>query len=331
MGSLNVLMVEHDVECRSLIRHAMRAMTSPRIHLTEVERGRDAIERARQDAYACALLGCHLPDGDGLRFIPDLMGGNHPPAVIMLAPEDDRARALRALAAGAQDFLPWGAITPEGLARAIEFASERHRVTRALEEGRRKIAQVAFLDPLTGVLNRRGLEHLAIQDVRRAARSGAPLMAIAVDCDDLRRVNQRWGQPVADEVLVEIVRRVHRCVRAPDRFARVGGDEFLLVMPDTTEGEALAVAEKIHAAIAGQPFAVGGAVLQATASLSVFAVPPSARGLGDLLAAAQAARFEARSAGRASIARLPDLPDVGAIEADAFSSGAWAEAGGRAR
>lgn len=105
---------------------------------------------------------------------------------------------------------------------------------------------IAQMDPLTGVLNRRGLERVVQVEVQRKKRHGGEMHALFLDLDDFKRLNDVYGTATGDAVLITVARLLTDCVRATDHIARVNGDDFLIMLPNTKRNEARLVAEKIH-------------------------------------------------------------------------------------
>ena len=112
----------------------------------------------------------------------------------------------------------------------------------------------ANTDPLTGVGNRRRLAAEVDEAAAEAVRGGRPLSVVSFDLDQFKRVNDRFGHEAGDDVLVEVVRRVQAVVRNGDALGRWGGEEFLVVLPDCDEANAVRVAEACREALAGCPF-----------------------------------------------------------------------------
>jgi diguanylate cyclase (GGDEF)-like protein len=115
-------------------------------------------------------------------------------------------------------------------------------IARALD----RLARWAMRDPLTDLLNRRGLERVLVRENSSRERGGGPLVALLVDCDDFKRVNDAWGLATGDDVLRKVAEVLTGCVRAKDTVARVGGDEFLVLLPHTRTFEAVEVAQRIR-------------------------------------------------------------------------------------
>lgn len=150
--------------------------------------------------------------------------------------------ALTTLVVGAAGVLgvSWAEHRGEQRVRSTERAAERDRAW--LERQLRRAETRAEHDPLTGLLNRRGLERVTVDLTRRADAVGV----LVIDVDDFKEVNDRLGHDAGDEVLRNLADRLCRCVRPTDALARTGGDEFVVVLPDTGPAELDAVARRIH-------------------------------------------------------------------------------------
>ncbi len=164
---------------------------------------------------------------------------------------------------------------------------------------RRRLARaekLAATDPLTGLPNRRQADEMLVRLVAAARRTGRPLAIALVDLDHFKAVNDRFGHAAGDVALRETGTAIRAFVRSSDHVARFGGEEFLLLLPDTSRTDAVAVAEKLRRRIAGlEVDELDGGV---TASLGVAAFPQDGDSPDELIKAADAALYRAKENGR---------------------------------
>jgi diguanylate cyclase (GGDEF)-like protein len=163
-----------------------------------------------------------------------------------------------------------------------------------------KLKQEAQTDSKTGLLNARYLQQALNEEFERATRSGRPLALIMADLDFLRTVNNTYGHLAGDAALVAVGHAIRGAIRATDHGGRFGGEEFTVVLPDTTVAEAAVVAERIRAAIEATPVSVPlrDEPIFVTMSLGVAERTPNMATVTDLTDAADVAVYEAKRAGR---------------------------------
>jgi diguanylate cyclase (GGDEF)-like protein len=133
------------------------------------------------------------------------------------------------------------------------------------------LEKLALTDPLTGLPNRRAIDRLVESEIRRRARYPSPLALGLLDADHFKEINSRFLLPGGDQVLIELGRTVSACLRAVDTVARVGGEEFQVVAPETTFEGATALGERIRAGVEQSTYYYNGSSIQATVSIG-FAV-----------------------------------------------------------
>lgn len=133
----------------------------------------------------------------------------------------------------------------------------------------------ALRDPLTGIANRRALDAALMREASRAARSGQPLALLMIDIDWFKKVNDSFGHHVGDGVLCGLAQRIGARLRRHDLVTRFGGEEFVVLLPDTGIEGAAAAAEEIRAAVAAEPFVVGEQAIAITVSVGVAAGVPA--------------------------------------------------------
>lgn len=163
------------------------------------------------------------------------------------------------------------------------------------EEALREMSQT---DPLTGVANRRHFFLRAGEELSRARRYGRDLSIVMLDLDHFKRVNDRWGHAAGDRVLKMLCVVCMRILRQADLMARVGGEEFAVVVPDTNLDGATLLAERVRLAVADQALAEGGDMIRVTLSAGVSALAPTDSTVDDVLKRADQALYSAKAAGR---------------------------------
>ena len=162
---------------------------------------------------------------------------------------------------------------------------------RALEHQR----HLATVDSLTGALNRRAFEIAAERERLRSARHGGALSLAYLDVDHFKAANDRLGHHAGDRMLEQVAAAIAQAVRATDLFARMGGDEFVLLLPETDAREAMAVVQRVRAAAAAAARAAGYPAAL-SAGIATFRFPPES--VDAMLAAADNLLYKAKEAGR---------------------------------
>lgn len=212
---------------------------------------------------------------------------------------DQRPRLIKALEIGVNDLLA-RPVDPGELCARAKTQIRRKRYTDYLRNNLDQSLELAVTDQLTGLHNRRYMDGQLTALVARAGQGGEPVCLLAVDIDHFKKINDGFGHDVGDEVLREFAVRLASNVRAVDLPVRHGGEEFLVVMPDTRIEDARRIAERLRLHVAGSPFRVmGGAqALDVTISIGVAASLPGEATPEGLLKRADAAMYEAKAAGR---------------------------------
>ena len=192
-------------------------------------------------------------------------------------------------------------ITPMLLAAVLRRQLRgKMQVDAQLLAANAQLAELAQTDPLTGLLNRRGFDKNLAREWRRCRRAGRPISLLMLDADHFKLYNDRFGHQTGDQVLQAIATCIVKNIRRPgDIAARYGGEEFAIVLPDTNQTGALKVAESIRKAIEDLAIRHVPENLCVTVSAGVSYAEPGPGGQAeDLLAAADAALYESKSAGR---------------------------------
>jgi two-component system cell cycle response regulator len=169
--------------------------------------------------------------------------------------------------------------------------------------------RLATHDSLTGLLNRASMWDILNRDVTRARRGGRELALLLVDVDRFKLVNDTLGHLAGDEVLRAVAGRIAATMRAGDASCRFGGEEFVVILPETDAEEAMVAAERLRAAITGTPVTTRAGTVTCTASIGVATLPPGVAEDGEALVhAADMAMLEAKRTGRNRVCRRLLIP-----------------------
>ncbi len=241
---------------------------------------------------------------DGLRFAAQIRSDEatrHLPILGVVDP-DDRPRLVKALDIGFNDILT-RPIDPQELSARVRSQVRGKRYTDFLRSNLDQSFELAVTDQLTGLHNRRYMTGQLGALVNRAVRGGDPVSALMIDIDHFKKVNDNFGHDVGDEVLREFAVRLASNVRAIDLPCRYGGEEFVVIMPDTRLEDAQRIAERIRRHVAGSPFRLTSDAepLSVTISVGVASTGADGDNAEALLKRADEALYAAKAAGRNTV------------------------------
>jgi diguanylate cyclase (GGDEF)-like protein len=192
------------------------------------------------------------------------------------------------------------------MVRRLEaLIQEKERLTQSLEQANRELEIQATSDALTGLANRRAVEAALMRDLARADREHSSVSLLALDVDHFKKVNDTYGHAVGDLVLAAIGVALRNTLRGGDLPGRIGGEEFIAILPNTDTDGAAVTAERLRKVISEQRVRVPGGTLGVTASFGVStARGPGCAGTGKaLLERADAALYAAKRGGRNRVER----------------------------
>lgn len=198
----------------------------------------------------------------------------------------------------------------ELLALRRELEARIAERTLALQVANERLAEASRTDALTGLFNRRGFLERGASEIDRSRRSGKPLCVVMADADHFKRINDRYGHATGDLALQGLAELLRGTLRSQDVVARWGGEEFILLLPETDVHGASQAAESIRRQVAGQPLHAGDLELTVTLSFGL-AEHRSERGLEATIAHADAALYRAKAAGRDRVVAHRAVPPAG--------------------
>jgi len=271
-------------------------------HTVDVESNpSEGLFRAAEGNCDLVIVSLGLKDFDGLRLcsqIRSLERTRNVP-ILAVAEADNNARLVRGLEIGVNDYLIRPIDKNEMLAR-VRTQIKKKRYTERLRDNVQLSIEMAITDGLTGLFNRRYMEtHLATL-VEQAASRGKPIAVMVLDIDYFKAINDGHGHDAGDDVLREFSLRIRKSIRNIDLACRYGGEEFVLVMPETDMAVATMVAERLRRRIATEPFAIqqGARSLEVTISIGIAALTAPTDTAAAILKRADEALYRAKRDGR---------------------------------
>jgi len=289
------------VDNRGLLHDRIRESLGMSHDVVGVDDPQMAVIDAAEGAFELILINLDLDGYDGLRLcsqLRSLQRTRQIPIIIIVDP-DDQPRMIRALDMGVNDYLARPVDRQELLAR-VNTQIRRWRFSTRLRDNVQQSIELSVTDPLTGLYNRRYLDSQVEVLVDNAANRGRPLSLLMLDVDYFKAVNDTYGHAAGDRVLRELANRIRKHIRAVDLGFRVGGEEFVIVLPDTEADVALRVAERLRKAVSARAFPLnnGKGALPVTISVGIAAFASPDDTLATLLKRADEALYKAKREGR---------------------------------
>jgi diguanylate cyclase (GGDEF)-like protein len=299
-----LLIVEDDRQYAKLLAELLTSSFS-HIEISSLGTIDDACRRIDRGGIDLVLLDLELPDADGLQALERLHDCVSEIPIIVLTSRSDEELALAALQNGAEDYLVKDSVDQRILVRSIRYALERHhgirdlaRVKRELQLANSALEKLTLIDPLTELLNRRGLQQALSREIKRVEREKIDVLVLLVDIDNFKRVNDSFGHAVGDVALQEIAHRLRSCVRAIDYACRIGGDEFLLLLSNADHVEASRIAERARVSIATMIIQHSAGTIRLTASVVAMQLRKDTPSIDELLAKAHQLLKRSKSEGK---------------------------------
>jgi two-component system cell cycle response regulator len=265
-------------------------LTSSGYRVVSARDGDEALEVATAELPDLLLVDVTMPGLDGYEVCRAVQAASAvPPPLIFLTAHGQTTARVAGLDAGAVDYI----VKPFAEAELVARVRAALR-TKAVRDG---LIEKAIRDELTGLLNRRELDVQAGVAVKLAERHGRPLAFLITDIDHFKQINDRHGHPAGDAVLREVAFRLTTACRETDVIGRYGGEEFMLVLPETAPEDAVTTGDKLRRVLSERPIMVGSLSIPITTSVGVasWEEPMTA---SSLFEAADRALYRAKELGR---------------------------------
>jgi two-component system cell cycle response regulator len=261
----------------------------------------EALFHAAEGDYDLLIVSLGMEKFDGLRLCSQARSLDRTRNIPILAvvEAEDNARLLRGLEIGINDYLIRPVDKNELLAR-VRTQVRKKRFSARLRDNVQLSLEMAITDALTSLYNRRYMESHLGSLIEQAHARGKPLVLLIVDIDLFKSINDTHGHAAGDDVLREFAIRLRKSIRGIDLACRYGGEEFVVVMPETDMTVAAVVAERIRRRIAAEPFAVdkGAKAISVTISIGLSALAAAGDDGASILKRADQALYRAKRDGR---------------------------------
>ena len=270
---MRVLIAEDDLTTRTILVGLLKKWNYEPVIVTDGQAAWDVLQQP--DTPPLAILDWMMPGIDGLQVIRQVRFRHDepPPYIILLTSRDQKGDVLTGLESGANDYIK-KPFSQEELFARIRVGQRSIELQARLYETQQILAHHATHDPLTGILNRRAILEQLSKELSRARRNNlhndAPRLSIGFfDIDKFKLINDQYGHQAGDEVLKGVVNLVVSHLRAYDSFGRLGGDEFLVIAPETDGENCQSLFERLAALVAGCHIQTNAGDLSVTVSIGI--------------------------------------------------------------
>ncbi len=330
---IRVIQIDDDEDEYLLLADLLSDLGDKPIELSWIGNYRDGVKAVAGNQADLFLVDYRLGAKTGLELLEEgrAMGGHRP--AILLTGAGSRDIDLRGMALGAADYLEKGSLSAEKVERSVRYAVQHWLMMSALRDANRELMllrdqleaekvalartaadlaearnqcdaqrqemeRLAMTDALTGVSNRRHFEEVAAMEVGRALRYGHALGILSLDVDHFKSINDRFGHSVGDQVLRRIADAVRIQLRRSDMFARIGGEEFAVLLPQSELAAASALGERLRVIINRLPIPEAEDGSRVSISIGATTWHPSETQIDIALERADQAMYEAKKTGR---------------------------------
>lgn len=283
--------------------------------IDEAGEGAVALERVHQNPPDLILLDVMLPDIDGYEISRRIKGDPQLPfiPIILVTARDTTQDKVAGLDAGADDYLTKPINFPELEARVRSMLRIK-KLQDEIERQNRELERLSISDGLTGLYNHRHIHALLNEEFERAGRTGERLTVAMFDLDRFKSVNDTHGHQAGDRVLEQFADILRESAREIDRLGRYGGEEFMVLLPDTSIDDAEVFVERVRREVARHPFNIGRSEpLRMTTSAGIATYPHERINSPEtLVRVADEALYAAKTSGRNLVVRFDQLPAAAA-------------------
>ncbi len=292
-------------------------LTSRGYRVSKATNGQEALDLVHADPPHLILCDVMMPVMDGYEVSRRIKGDESLPyiPIILVTARDSTQDKIDGLDAGADDYLTKPVNFPElearvrSMLRIKQLQDQLDQKNRELEVANKRLRQLSVTDGLTELFNHRHIHELLQEEFERSNRSGEPIAVSMLDLDHFKRVNDTHGHPTGDVILYETAQILRDTAREIDMPGRYGGEEFIVILPNTTEDAAAHLAERIRQRVLDHVFRDEDTEVHMTLSCGVASFPGEGIDSPEsLLKRADEALYAAKEGGRNRMVRASETP-----------------------
>ena len=285
MQDINILVFEEDAQAASLIESALNLKG---YHIWTVAKPNEALDLLRANSFAVAIAELRSPKMNGIQFMQKVREMAPATNVLVITLYSFISSAIEAMESGAYGYITKPLNSSE-IRIVVERAVERYLLLSTSDE-KDYFVDLAVRDGLTGLFNRRYFNELINIEINRLKRVPSSLSLLMLDIDNFKNYNDTQGHPAGDELLKGAAKVFKNSVRAVDIICRYGGEEFIIMLPQTDKSSAKIIAERLRVQI--------GLYLPTTVSIGIATLPDDAQAVDVLIQKADDALYQAKKTGK---------------------------------
>jgi two-component system cell cycle response regulator len=305
ISSMRILVVDDDPLTLHMVVYRLRQWGHEVISCTDGDSAWEVLEGGMVPNVA--ILDWMMPGLNGPELCQKIRSKKDCPYVyiVLLTGRNNPEDMIAGLDAGADDYLtkPFNLGELEARLRAGKRIVD---LQNELISARETLRIQAMQDPLTQILNHGAILDALLSEINRAQREHLPISLILADLDGFKAVNDSYGHVAGDQVLIEVARRMRNCLRSYDVIGRYGGEEFLVVLPNSDDSQSMGLAERIRTAVCSEPFRFHQVELRVTVSQGVTTwTDPDSIPLDRLIQTVDRALYAVKHSGRNAVQHVP--------------------------
>lgn len=287
---INILLVEDESLDVKIFKQRLVGSDNSKsdsFQIEDVNRLTSALKRLREPnrgMFDLIVADLNLPDSNGMETVTSLQKQANGVPIVVLTGLIDETLALDMAKNGVKDYLVKTELGQASLIRTLQYAVGRHQLEEEREKIHTELERLILIDPLTELFNRRGVEKALKRELEWCRRTHTTLLGLLVDLDNFKQANDTYGYSFGDFVLKEVAQELAESLRATDYVGRIGGDEFLVLLPQTDISNGLKVAERIRLAISQTPISHAESSLTVTASIGLADITGSSPSIEEVVA-----------------------------------------------